>query len=280
MRRRLAALGLLVLLALTSGCFGIFGPGEPDPDALSANATYDWNTSTDATIDIRANNYTSVLDVANKSTGDAPDAEGGPTIELYQRDALGTEQPLSLTALQYRFPNGSRVVYESGEPTLVGPNGTAEPTDALSVSRTRRRTVVSLPDTEGQLAYTTNKVGKEIATPTFVEGSYRVVIPEDTAVAVPLIARVRPGGYTTERVDERVNIVWDPVRGQSLIVRYYLDRDLLILGALVALLGLAGLAGAVYYLLQIRELVERREEVGLDVDVPDDDRDGPPPGMR
>lgn len=279
MRRRLAALGLLVLLTLTTGCFGIFGPGEPNRDALSANASYDWNTSEDATIALNANNYTAVLNVSNKSTGEPFGEDGPATIELYQRDALGTEQPLHLSALQYRFPNGSRVVYERGEPVLVHPNGTTENTSALGVDRTRRRTVVSLPGDEGKLAYTTDKTGKEVSMPTFVEGSYRVILPPDTSVAVPLIARVRPGGYTTERVDGRVNIVWDRVRGPSIVVRYYLDRDLLILATLVALLGLVGIAGAVYYLLQIRELVQRREEVGLDVDVPDDDGKGPPPGM-
>jgi len=277
--RQVAALGLFVLLAATSGCFGIFGPGEPDPDALSRNASYDWDTDADATIDIHEDSYTAVYDVANRSVGEEPSGDDGGTIELYERDLLGTDQPLELRALQFRFENGSRVVYRDGEPTLVHPNGTSERTDALAVDRTRRRTVVSLPSEEGQLAYTTPKTGKQISTPVFVDGSYEVVLPPDTSVGIPLLARVRPGGYTAETVDDRVHVRWDSLQGSTLIVRYYLDRDLLIFGAIVALFGVAGLVGAAYYLLQIRELVERREEVGLDVDVTDDDRDQPPPGM-
>jgi hypothetical protein len=40
-----------------------------------------------------------------------------------------------------------------------------------------------------------------------------------------------------------------------------------------------GTGGALYYYLQIRETVKRREEVGLDIDIEDDDGRDPPPGM-
>jgi hypothetical protein len=276
--RLLAGVGLLVLLLFTSGCLGFFGPDEPDSDALSQNASYDWETEGDGTVRIHEDNYTAVYDVANKSVGDEPE-DGGGTIELYERDLLGTEQPLSVRALQFRFENGSRVVYVDGQQTLVRPNGTTRNTSALAVDRTRRRTIVDLPSPEGQLAYTAPKTGKQITTPVFVDGSFEVVLPPDTSVGIPLLARVRPGGYTTETVDGRVHIRWDSIPGSTLVVRYYLERDILIFGGIVALFGVAGIIGAAYYLLQIRELVERREEVGLDVDVPDDDRDGPPPGM-
>lgn len=279
MRPRLvAAVGLLALLAASAGCFGIFGPGEPDSDALSEEANYDWETDADATIDIHENNYTAVYEVSNKSVGDEPE-DGGGTIELYEHDLLGTEQPLQVRSLQFRFENGSRVVYRDGQPTLVRPNGTAENTSALGVDRTRRRTIIDLPSAEGQLAYTVPKTGKQITTPTFVDGSYEIILPPDTSVGVPLLARVRPGGYERSTVDERVHIRWDSIRGSTIVVRYYLERDILIFGGIVALLAVAGIIGAAYYLLQIRELVERREEVGLDVDVTDDDRDQPPPGM-
>ncbi|MFB6172189.1 MAG: DUF5803 family protein [Haloarculaceae archaeon] len=280
--RRAAPVLLLVLLVVTSGCTGLFGPGSPNPDDLAAHQQYDWNTSFDATVRVNKNNYTTVLNVANKTTGAAPNESSAPggTIELYQRDALGTEQPLSLQAVQYRYPNGSRVVYRNDTTVLVTPDGEERNVSALAVERTRKRTVVSLPGTDGQLAYTTPKTGKQVTTPTFVEGSYEVVLPPDTSVAIPLLARVRPGGATTTRIDGRVHVQWEPIRGPSLVVRYYLDRDIQIFGVLVALLLLVGIGGAGYYLLQIRELVAQREEVGLDVDVTDDDRRRPPPGMR
>lgn len=272
--RGAARLALLCLLAATSGCLGILGPGEPDPGSLSSDARYEWNASVDAYVELHSNNYTAVYDLSNKSTG-----ESG-SFEVYRRDALGTEQPLPLEALQYRFPNGTRVVYEEGTPVMVHPNGSTANTSALAVERTRHRTVVTIPDGEGKLAYTAPKTGKQVATPTFVEGSYEVVLPPRTSVAVPLLARVRPGGYTASRgPDGRVHVRWETVRARTLVVRYYLDRDLLIFGGMVALLVGAGIAGTAYYLLQIRRLVERRREVGLDVDVGDDDSRRPPPGM-
>lgn len=272
--RRLARLGLLCLLAATSGCFGVFGPGEPDPGSLSAEEHYEWNASAEAYLELRGDSYTAVYELSNKSTGEAR------TFEVYRRDALGTEQPLPLEALQYRYPNGTRIVYRDGTPVVVHPNGTTGNTSTLGVERTRHRTVVTVPSVDGKLAYTAPKTGKELATPTFVEGTYEVVLPPRTSVAVPLLARVRPGGYTTARgPDGRVHVRWEAVRARTLVVRYYLDRDLLIFGGMVALLLGAGVAGTAYYLLQIRELVERRREVGLDVDVGDDDSRRPPPGM-
>lgn len=279
--RRVAAFGILALMVASSGCLGILGPGEPDPAALSENASYDWSTAFDATIHINEDNYTAVYDVSAKTTGTDPDdGDGPPTFEVYDRDALGTDQPVELHAIQFRFTNGSRIEYRNGSAVLLTPNGTATNTSSLTVSRTRRRTVVQLPAAEGQFAYTTPKNGKTVTTPTFVEGSYEVVLPAGTSVGVPLIARVRPGGYSTETVDDRVHIQWDPLRGRSVIVRYYLHRDILILGGIVSLLTGVGIAGVGYYLLQIRRLAARREDVGLDVDAGEDDSRRPPPGFR
>ncbi|MEF8908480.1 MAG: DUF5803 family protein, partial [Haloarculaceae archaeon] len=64
-------------------------------------------------------------------------------------------------------------------------------------------------------------------------------------------------------------------------VRYYLQRDLWIFGGIAVVSVTLGIGGLVYYLRQIRQLEEKREELGLDVDYEDDPTDdGPPPGMR
>lgn len=277
--RHVAALGLLAVMAASSGCFGILGPGEPDPDALGANATYDIGTDKDALIQLNRDNYTAVYDVSSKTTGTDAEGDDPGTFEVYRRDALGTERPRTLEALQFWFDNGSHVEYRNGTAVRVGPNGTVTNASSLAVSRTRRRTIVDLPAAEGHLAYTTSKTGKTVRMPTFVEGSYEVVLPPDTSVAIPLIARVRPGGYSTDSVEGRVHITWEPLEGGSLIVRYYLHRDIRIFGVIAVLLTIIGIAGLVYYLIQIRALIHRREEVGLDVDVGDDDSRRPPPGM-
>jgi len=286
--RRLLAAGVLVVLMTLSGCSTILGPGEADPDALAANATYDWNTSANGTIRIEKDTYSSVYRVEEEELDEG-------RFELYERDALGTDEPLEIRALQYRFSNGSRVYYRTpeasaaggdGEPTvqqvLVRPDGSEHETTALGVERTRKRTLVDIPSRDGKLAFTVRKGGggTQISTPTFVEGSYHVVLPPETSVSVPLIARVRPSPDRTETVGDRMRIHWNSVeQSRTLLVRFYLDRDIKILGGIVALFGLAGIVGAAYYLRQIRELRQRREEVGLDIDIEDDSGRDPPPGM-
>lgn len=244
MRRRIAALAMLLLLTVSAGCTSLFGPGEISDEQLNEEATYDWDRDAQVTLDIHTDNYTAIYRFENRSSRE---------LKVYGRGTLGLERPLDVQAVRYRYPNG----------TVVAPSDT----DALTVSQSRERLTISLPQANGSLAYTVPKNGKSVSTPVFVDGaSYEVIVPPKTDVAVPLLGKVRPGGYTTEDVDGRIHIRWDEVTANAISVRYYLDRDLLIFGALAGVLAIAGVIGAGYYLLQIRELERRREEVGLDVD--------------
>jgi hypothetical protein len=280
-RRVLALAGLAVLLAL-SGCSALLGGGSINEGQLAADpgVEYRWDADADARLDLYRNNYTAVYSVGNRSTGSL---EEPYTIELYTRDTLGTDQPITPESLQLRYENGTVLRYAEvdGNVTLVlEENGTRTPVNEslLSVDRTRRRTVVTLPVNESaQLAFVGQKNGKNVATPQFVTGSYEVYLPEGARVGVPLLSRTRPGGASSEIVDGRVLVRWESVTNTpSAVVEYYLQRDLYLLGGLVGLTSIAGLVGGVYYYLQIRETVKRREEVGLDVET-DDDSDGPDP---
>ncbi|WP_336361304.1 DUF5803 family protein [Haladaptatus sp. ZSTT2] len=251
MRRRLLALALLALLTMSAGCTAIFGPGEVDQQRLNESATYDWdNAHANATIDIRSGEYQAVY-IVDQST-----------IELYDRDGFGTERPLEISALKFQFENG----------TVVNAS-------ALDVSQTRNRLIVELPAEHGKVAYTAPARGKSFGTPTFVTGSYEVILPPGMRVDYVPLAQVQPGGYETRLEDNRVHITWADVQSRAVILRWYLDRDLTIFATVAAGLAIAGVVGAFYYLKQIRVLRERREELGLSVDM-DDDRRGPPPGMR
>lgn len=293
MKRRHALAPLLLLaLAATSGCLGggIFGPPPVDEVGLAEDADYEWNTSRAGYLEVHESNYTAVYNVANRTTGNLDQEDGNYTIEVYTRDALGTEQPMQFTALQFRYPNGTTVRYvetpgaeADAEVVRVYPNGTEESAPgALYLDRTRKRTIVHLPANDtGKLAFTVSKNGKSIATPTFVEGSYEMVLPEQARIGVPLLAQVRPQRDDVRITDEgNRRLIWNDLQAPSLNVRYYLARDLLIFAGIVGLMLVVGIGGAAYYLIQIRRTVQKREEVGLDVEVPDDDRDGPPPGMR
>lgn len=250
-RRLLLGFGALALLVALAGCSTIFGPGEPDPEQINQDVSYDWNTSANATIDISGSEYTSVYVIDDRSE-----------IELYQRDALGTEHPLDIQGLKFQFENGTTT------------NVSVE-----NVELTRNRAIVTLPAEDGKVAFTASRTGKSWSSPTFVDGSYEVTLPESARVGVPILAQVSPGGYTTTLDEDRVTLHWDSVESQSVSIRWYLARDLWLFGGLIGIALLVGIGGAAYYLRQIRALERQREEVGLDVDI-EDDRDEPPPGMR
>jgi hypothetical protein len=285
-RRLLVGVGLLALLVGLSGCT-LFGPGSVNQGDLASDpggGEYQWESGADAYIEVNRNNYTAVYEVGQRTTGNL---EPPYSMEVYGRDTLGTEQPLDPTALQFRYENGTRLRFETTEDgsanlVMLRPNGSRVDVDddKLVVNKTRRRTRVFLPTNEtGQLAFAAPKNGKQVATPTYVRGSYEMVLPRGTSVGLPVLSQVSPGQSRTETVEGRVHIYWDEIdRAPAVVVRYYLDRDLTLFGGLVVLLVVLGAGGALYYYRQIRETVRRREEVGLDVETgeDDDDRDGPP----
>ena len=253
MNRRYLALGAVVVLVALSGCLG---GGDISEEDLNAEAEYDWDTDTTVTVDLSRSSYTTVVNVTNQST-----------LSVYERDALGTDNPVQLTALRFRYPDGTVVNASEGN---------------LSAELTNDRTEIGLPAEEGQVAYTAERTGKSFSTPAFTEGSYSVRLPENSRIGIPLLSAASPGGYTTA-IDEsdRMVVTWEGVESGTVSVRYYLQRDVWLFGGLVAIAFSIGLGGLLYYVRQIRRLEAQREELGLDVDYEDDPTDdGPPPGMR
>jgi hypothetical protein len=271
-RRLLAALALVGVLGL-AGCATFIGGGADDPEALSADAEYDFDTDSDAFITVHEDTYTAVYNVSEKAAGD----EG--TIELWQTNALTVENPLEVSAMQFRHPNGTIVRFVDGDAMVIREDGTREPTDGLAVNTTRRRTIVHLPAEEGQLAFTVEKTGKELTLRPPIHGSYEIALPPETDTSIPLLSRVRPPNDDREVVGDRIHLRWEDVETSILTVRWYLDRDLWLFGGLAAIAGIVGVVGAVYYYWQIRRARRRREQEGIDIDR-EDDRDGPPPGLR
>jgi hypothetical protein len=254
MRRRALVLGAVLALALLAGCLG---PTEIPDDQLANNATYDWDRGADASYELSRSSYTAVFNVSNRTT-----------LSVYDRDALGVEAPVDLSALRYRFANGS----------VVAPTDT----DNLSATLEQRRTVISLPATHGQVAYTASRSGKQFTTPVVVPGTQTVTMSPGARVGVPLLSQVSPGDHSTSVSDNRMTVTWSDVDDGALTVHYYLQRDLLLFSALVVVGTVVGLGGLVYYFRQLRQLKSAREEIGLDVETDDDEfgDDGPPPGMR
>ena len=250
-RRRLALGGLVVVLVL-SGCAGSTQVSEED---LSGDAEYDWETSETVAVEVSDASYRTVVNLTNSST-----------LEVFQRDALGGDGAVRISALQFRYPNGTVVNASEGN---------------LSATLEAERTQISLPAEAGKVGYTAERVGNEFALPVFTEGSYSVRLPPSTRVGVPVLSHADPGGYETSVANDRMTLQWDGLSDGGISVRYYLQRDLWIFGGIAVVSVTLGVGGLVYYLRQIRDLEEKREELGLDVDYEDDPTDdGPPPGMR
>ncbi|WP_122091362.1 DUF5803 family protein [Halalkalicoccus subterraneus] len=249
MNRRLLAFASLVALVAVAGCTG-FGSVTSE-EGLGEDAEYDWGTDADATINVTDGEYKAVYALENRST-----------IRLYEATRYGDDNPIDVRAVQFRYPNG----------TVVG-------AEEIEVEETRSEVTVHLPTEGGQFAFTSDSRSRNLATDTFVEGSYEVILPPGYRVDNFVLANVRPGGYETELVDDQVHIRWDEVETDTISVRYYMERDVYLFGGLIVVASIGAAIAGTYVYRQMQELKRKREEAGLDVNIEDDDN-GPPPGMR
>lgn len=261
MNRRLLAAFALCALVFSSGCLGFFGSNSVPPERLdeAPPQPYAWNADVDAHITVTENAQFQAVYRVNETT-----------MTLYRRDGLGGRTPIPVSALRYRYPNGT--VLTGSQFDERGGN----------VERTRDRVTVTVPSDGspgGKLAFTSESTPKRFSLPTFVEGSYEVVLPPNRRVEVPVLGSVSPGG-AERSVDAqgRTHLRWSDVSARAVVVQFYLQRDLYIFGGLAAVLLVVGAVGSVYYQRRIAALRRRREEYGLDVD-DDDFGGGGPPGM-
>lgn len=252
MNRTLLHVVALAAVVVTAGCSGGLFGGISE-EQLCEEQTYDWNTSAAATYNVTTGGeYQAVYEV-----------NGTDTFELYHTDGLGNDQPLQISSVQF-----------------VAADGTEYDCEDIDVSESRRRTTVELPAEDGQFAYTSSSTPKRFTTRTFVNGSHEVVLPADREVSNPLFGNVQPQADDVDRSGERLRVRWEEVDAETIVVQYYLKRDVPLFFGLVTVAGLAAVVGIVYYYRLIRGLQRKREEAGLNVDVEDDEfDDGPPPGM-
>lgn len=269
MNRRLLALGALVLLVALSGCSVFGGGGEIDEDELTADAEYDWETNATATytisesalLSLSSDNYQAVIAVHNNSS-----------VDVHRERTFRGDDAVSIRSLQFRFTNGTVV------------NATHDNLTAIEKSD---HTEIQLPAENGSVGYTANwgggswgGYGRSWSTPTVVDGSHAVTLPDGGRVGIPFLSRVTPSEDETTVADNRMTIYWEEPDAGRIAVRYYLVRDVYILGTLIVIVTAIGVAGTVYYYRQIQRAKRMRKEVGFDIQDDDDfGRDGPPPGM-
>lgn len=270
-RRRIIAVGGLVLLVFLSGCT-IFGGGEISEDDLAVDATYDWetdamasyNVTTSPLLSFSSNEYQAVLTIDNQSS-----------IDIYRQSLFRGDRPISIESLQFQYENGTVI--------------TADEHDNLTAIEGSDETEIQVPEEYGKVAFTAEWGGatafggspREWRIQSFVEGSHEVTMPEGARTDIPLLSATRPGGSESTLEDNRLTLTWeDP--GSAISIRYYQVTDLYIFGTLFIGGSILAIGGVAYYYRAIQRAREKREEVGLDVEEEElvDDRDGPPPGMR
>lgn len=224
MRRALVVLALVGLVGL-AGCTG----GVVDERALAEPATYDWNTTTDAHVNVTGGSYQAVLSTGTQTN-----------VSLFGPGQFGDQAALPVRSVQFQYPNG----------TVVNASG-------LTVSEAGDRTVIDAPVPDGKIAYTAQVRSNQLFVPISVNGSYAVTLPEGAAVEAPIIGGASPGGYELDQSGERVRLVWANPEAEIITVDYYQQRNLYIFLALAGTVGLIAAAGVLYFRAQIRSLSRR-----------------------
>lgn len=228
MRRELIAAAGLALILLLAGC-----TGTPQP-SIDAGYAGNWNASEDVVYYVQGDHHTTVL--RTNST----------EVEVWTEGGLGGDQPVRLTDARFRFSNGSVV-------------------NASTVEVGASRTTVSLPAPTGQLAFAAPTSPGRLSRPIPVEGSVRVVLPDETDARNLFLGGISPADYEVVR-EEPLTLRWEDLdQGRVVTVRYYNERDPLLLIALLSVLVAGALAVLLYYQRVFTEL--ERDRKGLEDDL-------------
>ncbi len=256
-RRFVLATVAVVVLIVLAGCSMVFG-GISDEE-LDQDAEYDDLRDSDADVAMDIEGGSLLGSGEFRAVYDLNETE---ELSLY-RSNFYRDEALDIHSVRYWYPNGTM---------LTG--------SEIEVDQGRSSTDIVVPDGNGTLAFSGDAGSKTFQLPAFVEGSYEITLPEDHRTTNFLFGNVNPGGYDREMVDDgtRERLVWSDV-DSTISIRFYHTRDIPLFLGLVGVVTLVGGAGIAYYYRKTKRLKEQREELGLDVDV-EDDNDGPPPGMR
>lgn len=227
MRRELIAAAGLASLILLAGCT------STPQSSIDAGYAGKWNASEDVVYYVDGDHHTTVL--RTNST----------EIQVWTQGGLGGDQPVRLTDARFRFPNGSVV-------------------NASSVEVGASRTTVTVPLRRGKLAFVSPTSPGRLSRPIPVDGSVRVVLPNDTDARNLFLGGISPAGYEVVR-EEPLTLRWDDLdQGRVVTVRYYNERDPLLLIALLSVLVAGALAVLIYYQRVFTEL--ERDRKGLEDD--------------
>ncbi|MFB6133373.1 MAG: DUF5803 family protein [Halanaeroarchaeum sp.] len=234
MRRALTVAALAGLIVL-SGCAGT---AMQQSDTTSTSHSYDWNTSSAVTVSVQESSYRAVYTL-----------DGERRLNLSVRSEFGGREPLEVRNVAFRYRNGT-VVNES----------------LISVETGARKTKITLPSGTGSFAYTTDSPSRSVLVPVVDNRSHEVILPPGMRIGFPIFGGAIPDNFEKRVVEDRVYLTWQTVETSVISVDYYLQRDLVLFGGLLAVLGVGTAAGLVYFLWRIRRLEAARSRAGIDID--------------
>ena len=226
--------GRLVLIVVLLGVVFLTGCLSPLPPEEEIDHSGVWNTTDDVTYHLEGNTFTAVVRV---------DSFEGEEFEVWERDPFGGDNPVNVAGVEFRN--------SEGEVTEIADE---------DIDTSGDRTVVTLPESEGRLAYIAEKSSSEFTHPTPVTGSVRVTLPEGADARDFFLGGISPPGHEVVSEDPLV-LRWDEIeRGTYVNVEHYREGyPLILVGALVLLA-----IGAVVVVFVYRRRLEKAEEKKLE----------------
>lgn len=256
-RRGLYATAAVVLLALTAGCLGAGIDEAAVQEDADRGDLWDVDDEVDTAIVINEGGF-----LSGNSYEAVYRIDGQNEVELYVR-GFARDQPLSIEALQFQFPNG----------TVVGVGDR----DDFTVETDDGRTIVTPPSDEGKLAFSGSGQRQQLQLRSSLSGTHQVTLPDGYRVGDIILGGVSPRGPETQVTGDTMTLTWEDT--DSLSVRYYHSDHQIIFWTLVGMMGVAAVGVFIYFRRKIQQIIQWRKEQGLDIDIDDDDGRRPPPGM-
>lgn len=233
--RRFGAVAVLTVLVVMAGCFGGGGISQ---DQLDENASYNWSIDATTRFNVTGSTFQAVSFVTN-----------GSPVEAYRVTEFQGEQSIDVSAVRFRYPNG-----------------TVTTVNVSAIEQEGSRTLIHPPADIGYIGYKARSAPKRFSVGIAEDGTYTVVLPERMRIGVPVLGSISPGGAELRVVDNRVHLRWESLSSGEVSLQYYLERDFYLFAGLVIAGIVLAIGGVLYFRYRLHRLETRREQAGLDVD--------------